>query len=75
MRHNFFQYSKCKGAWLHRFNIVEEYPEGIKEVCEICGMSKFFRIIDGKVNNFAYMQYHYRQAIPWFHPYYKHEYN
>lgn len=73
MRHNFFQNSLCKNQYLHRFSIKEEYNEGVKEVCEICGMSKFFRIIEGKVNNYAYMQYHFRQAIPQFHPYYYHE--
>ena len=71
--HNFFQHSLCRGQYLHRFSVKEEYPEGVKEVCEICGLSKFFRIIDGKVNNYDYMGWHYRQAIPPMHPYYYHE--
>jgi hypothetical protein len=73
MRHNFYQFSKCIGSWLHRFEIVEEYSEGVKEVCMICGKTKFFKIIDGKVDNFNYMAYHYRQALPPYHPYYYHE--
>jgi len=72
-KHNFWQNSKCIGQYLHRFEIKEEYPEGVKEVCSICGMSKFFRIIDGKVNNSEYMSYHLRQSLPPFHPYYYHE--
>lgn len=67
----FFQNSKCLNSYLHRFNIKEEYPEGVKEVCEICGMSKFFRVIDGKVSNAEYMSYHLKQALPPFHPYYE----
>lgn len=67
---SFFQNSKCCNSYLHRFNIKEEYPEGVKEVCEICGMSKFFRVIDGKVSNAEYMSYHLKQALPDFHPYY-----
>lgn len=72
-KHSFLQNSECKGSYLHRFSIKEEYDQGVKEVCEICGMSKFFRLIDGKLNNAEYMSYHIRQSLPDFHPLYNHE--
>ncbi len=73
MSHSFFRESQCLNQYLHRFSIKAEYPQGVKEVCEICGLSKFFRIIEGKVNNYEYMSYHVRQALPPFHPYFNHE--
>jgi len=75
MKHSFWQESQCLNQYLHRFSIKEEYPQGVKEVCEICGMSKFFRILEDKVNNQEYMSYHVRQALPPFHPYYEREHN
>jgi hypothetical protein len=53
---------------------VEEFPEGVLEVCEICKKTQFFKIIDGKVNNQAYMDWHIRSALPIQHPYYYHEF-
>lgn len=70
---DFWQNSMCEGEYLHRFRIVNEYPQGVLEICDICGMDKFFRIIEGKVNNYEYMSWHVRQALPDFHPYYFHE--
>ncbi len=73
-RHSFWQNSQCQNSYLHRFTIVEEYDSGVLEVCDICHMRKFFKIIDNKVNNQEYMSYHIRQALPQFHPFYDHEY-
>lgn len=73
-RHPFWQNSACKRGYLHRFSIKEEYPQGVKEVCEICKLGKFFKVIDGKVSNAEYMSYHLRQALPPFHPNYYLEY-
>lgn len=70
---DFFMYSLCYNDYLHRFSIKAEYPEGVLEVCEICGLDKFFRIIDGKVDNTEYMAWHARQALFPLHPYYYHE--
>ncbi len=68
LAHNFYQNSQCLNQYLHRFEIKEEYPEGVLEVCEICHTKKFFRIIDGKVDNVEYMSYHIRQSLPPYHP-------
>lgn len=74
MKHNFFKHSKCISSWLHRFNIVEEFDNGVLEVCEVCKLKKFFKLINGEVDNQAYMDWHMRSALPPQHPYYKHEY-
>lgn len=68
-----FKNSICQNEYLHRFNLIEQYPEGVLEVCEICGIDKFFSIIDGRVDNFEYMSFHMRQALFPQHPYYTHE--
>jgi len=54
---------------------VEEYETGVLEACEVCKKTRFFKLIDGKVDNQDYMSYHIRQALPDFHPYYHHEFN
>ncbi len=74
MSHNFFRDSKCIGSWLHRYSITEEYPEGVLEVCEICKIKRFFKIIDDKVNGQNYMDSHFRNALPPSHPFYYHEF-
>lgn len=75
MKHNFFQNSMCLNQYLHRFNIIAEYEDGVLEVCEICHLKKFFKVMDGKVDNQQYMSYHVRQALPSFHEYFDHEHN
>ncbi len=71
---DFWQNSMCEGEYLHRFKIVKEFPQGVLEICDICGLDKFFRIIEGKVNNAEYMSWHCRQALQPMHPYFNHEY-
>lgn len=70
LKHNFYQNSYCKNSFLHRFNIEEEYDNGVLEICEICFMKKFFKILGGKVDNREYMSYHLKQALPQHHPLY-----
>ncbi len=66
--------SRCRNSWLHRFNIVNQYEEGVMEICEICRTKRFFRVVQGKVNNMEYMRYHMRQALRPEHPLFYHEY-
>lgn len=75
MTNEFFRESLCQNQYLHRFKIVDEFPEGVLEVCEICGKDKFFKIYEGKLNNYEYMSYHIREALPPIHPYYFHEWS
>ncbi len=72
-KHPFFRDSKCIGSWLHRFNIVEEYQDYVKEVCEICHKQIVLKMIMEQLNNQSYMNSHFRSALPPSHPYYYHE--
>lgn len=64
----------CRNQYLHRFELKDQCEEGVKEICLICGKSKFFRLIEGQFNNYEYMQFHQRQGLQPFHPYYNREY-
>lgn len=75
-KHNsFFEYSYCCNSYLHRFEIKEEYEEGVLEVCEICHKRKFFKLIDGLLDNKAYMSWHIKSILPQQHPFYEHQHN
>jgi len=72
---SFLRESKCLNSYLHRFEIIGEYESGVLEVCQICKKAVFFKLIDGKVNNLAYMDWHIRNALPQNHPLYYHEFH
>ena len=74
-KHPFYQNSQCKHSYLHQFEIKEEYTEGVLEVCKICNVKKFFKIIDGKLSNTEYMSYHIHNILPQMHPLYQREYS
>lgn len=65
--------SKCKGTWLHNFNLVAQYENAVKEVCDKCGKSKVFSIKDGRINNLEYIAYHIKQVLVPEHKLYSHE--
>ena len=69
-----FARSKCRNNWLHRFVVVFQYENGIKERCQICGQEETFKIMNGQTSNLRYLSYHMRQALPMNHPLFKHEY-
>lgn len=71
----FWGKSQCLGSWLHRFTIKRQWMDGVEEVCEICGEQVFFKVVNGKTDNYEYMSYHARQFLMPQHPYFKHEYN
>lgn len=73
VKHSFFQNSLCKNKYLHRFSIKEESTTGVLEVCEICKLRHSFKVIDEKLNNADYMNWHIRNALPPQHPLYFHE--
>ena len=66
--------SKCIAGFLHRFDIHILTPYSVKEVCNICKKEIYFSIVQGQTDNFEYLDYHLRQALPKWHPYYKLEY-
>lgn len=69
-----FANSYCRNKWLHRFNLIKEFAEGVQERCEICGLKVFFRVIDGDSSNKKYISYHLRQVLPPQHRYFAKEY-
>jgi hypothetical protein len=73
MRDIYWGMSECGNSFLHRFNIIEQYPECVVEVCEICGQKAYFKTINGKCNNFDYLDHHLRQALFKAHPQYYRE--
>lgn len=66
--------SYCRNSYLHRFKIEKEYDNGVLEICKICSMKKFFKLLDGKLDNYEYMSYHIKQVLPQFHPMYERQY-
>lgn len=69
-----WELSQCYGDWLHCFNLVESRYEYSLEVCEICGQEEYFQVVDGRVDNMNYIEYHARQCLPKQHPLFRHEY-
>ena len=65
--------SKCKGNWLHKFQILGENPFYVFERCERCGKKELFRKINGRIDNYAYAASHMREILQQWHPLYKHE--
>lgn len=73
-----FKESRCRGIWLHKFDIVAEYHspnQAVKERCARCGKEVVFRLDrNGNANNFEYIKYHARQALVPQHALFTHEY-
>ncbi len=63
IKHKFWQNSQCHKRYLHRFDIVKEFPNGVVEVCQICHLKKFFKIVGGQVERNVYMSWHLRLAL------------
>ena len=69
-----FGKSECIDTWLHRFELVGAYEQGVLERCSICSQEEFFPVSEGRIDNVEYLSYHARQALPKQHPYFNHEY-
>ncbi len=57
---NNLQESECLEGWLHRYVIVEEYPDGVVEICKLCKKRLFFH---NKIPNEIYLAHHLRQTL------------
>lgn len=66
--------SNCKSGWLHRFIILRESPFGVEEGCQICQKLVYYKVINGQINNLAYLKEHIRQGLPKKHVLFKREY-
>lgn len=69
-----YKLSKCRGAWLHRYDIRRVFRDCVEEVCKICHARVYFPTRDGRSNNYNYLSHHIRQALQPRHPIYAHEY-
>jgi len=73
-----FELSKCKGSYLHKFDLVAEYhypPDAVKERCSRCGKEVIFKLdANGNADNNKYLKYHARQALIPQHRLWQHEY-
>lgn len=74
MPDSFWGNSQCCDSYLHRFNIVNQYFDGVLERCELCGEEQFFPIVNGELDNIDYLSYHARQALMPQHELFIHEY-
>lgn len=71
---SFWGQSNCLDSWLHRFDIVQAYEEGVLERCEICNEEVFFPVANGRPDNVNYLSYHARNALMPQHEYFIREY-
>jgi hypothetical protein len=55
-----YQNSECRGGYLHKYRIINEYNGGLVERCERCGDKQFF---PSNTPNYKYLSYHIRQAL------------
>ena len=71
-----FELSRCKGIWLHRFDLVADYQgRAVKERCARCGKEIILKLDgNGNADNNLYLSYHARQALVPAHNLYAHEY-
>lgn len=71
-----FSLSKCKGIWLHKFDLVADYQgQAVKERCGRCGKEIIIKLdTRGLADNGTYLKYHARQALMPQHVLYSHEY-
>ena len=67
--------SRCKGAFLHRYNILWQTPYITTEVCQLCGKKIHFKIFEGRIDNLEYIRHHMRQVLIPLHNLFKHEYS
>ncbi len=66
--------SECLNSWLHRYDITQEWEDCVEETCLICGDQQFFKVINGSIDNLAYLDRHARLVLLPSHPLYEREY-
>ena len=67
--------SQCSPGWLHDFQILRNDSEVAEEVCRKCHKRVYFKVRNGTINNYNYLKYHMRSALPKYHKRFEHEYN
>ena len=70
-----FSLSKCKGIWLHKYDLIADYRgEAIKERCSRCGKEIIIKLYNGVTDNNNYLKHHMRQSLVPQHSLFDHEY-
>jgi len=67
--------SKCKAGYLHRFDLLKEDKDCAIEICQICRTRRFYRVRNGRVNNYKYASEHIRSMLQPAHRLFNREYN
>ena len=64
--------SECAvgNGWLHDFQTVHQYREGMFDVCTRCGMEKFW---PNDISSEEYLSYNVRRGLPRHHPLFERE--
>ena len=77
MKHAHLRRSLCKvgNGWLHDYQIIAEFPICVVEMCARCKDRKYFAVVQNRMNNLEYVDYHVRQCLQPWHPLYQREYN
>lgn len=66
--------SRCQNGYLHRYEIFEEFPNAVVEICYICRNKKIFKIVNNRIDNLEYLKHHIRETLTPYHPLFWHEY-
>lgn len=74
MKNRYWGESECVGTWLHRYQIMGMWEQGVEEVCLICKKRIFTKVVDGRIDNFEYLEHHKRDVLFPQHNYFAHEY-
>lgn len=62
--------SECFDGWLHKFKFLEENPDGLTEMCQLCNKVVFF---PNDCDNISYLSWHLREALQPDNPLFSHE--
>lgn len=68
-----------KPGYLHDYKVIAQHQQSdyfvIEERCLRCQKRMFFKMDSwGRTDNVNYLRHHIKNALPTFHPRYKHEY-
>lgn len=74
MNNPLFENSQCLNGYLHRYHIENEWEEGTEEICEICQDQRFYKVVNGQIDNNEYLEYHEREILTIDDRRYEHEY-
>lgn len=67
--------SECSiRGYFHRYEIFEEYSDGVVEKCSLCNKRIFIKVLEGRIDNVKYVKTHNRQLLQPSHKRFSKEY-